>query len=50
MVISWVSSFPQKEQMLTIADEGARGWEVVNQKLTIADEEERGGRPNADKC
>ena len=36
MVISWVSSFPQKEQMLTIADEGARGGgEVVNQKLNI---------------
>ena len=50
MVISWVSSFPQKEQMLTIADEGARRGEVVNQKLTIADEGERGGRPNADKC
>ena len=50
MVISWVSSFPQKEQMLTIADEGAKGGEVVNQKLTIADEGERGGRPNADKC
>ena len=43
MVISWVSSFPQKEQMLTIADEGARGeGDVVNQKLTIADEGERG--------
>ena len=36
VVISWVSSFPQKEQMLTIADEGVRGG--------------GGGQPKADHC